>query len=193
MGLRRKFLANSDSCVLVYSFQGFQRNPTRRLHLSKRIYLVFMIDCCILHSTLNFSPSIVDSIHNPNWLYNKTPNRQIFFHLTLECQSKQSSGPPWILRFTVTKSFPSLDEDPPTVNVSAETIKARVAAGLILPPSPLISGKFSTQLASFSDSKISGLWFVRFAECLQKVASHRQANQLGILGSYQVLDIERYQ
>ena len=138
VGLRRKFLANSDSCVLVYSFQGFQRNPTRRLHLSKRIYLVFMIDCCILHSTLNFSPSIVDSIHNPNWLYNKTPNRQIFFHLTLECQSKQSSGPPWILRFTVTKSFPSLDEDPPTVNVSAETIKARVAAGLILPPSPLI-------------------------------------------------------
>jgi hypothetical protein len=40
---------------------------------------------------------------------------------------------------------------------------------------------------------ISGLWLVRFAERAQKVASRRQANQVGILGSYQVLDIERYQ
>ena len=41
--------------------------------------------------------------------------------------------------------------------------------------------------------RFRNFWLVRLAERVQKVASRRQAIQVGILGSYQVLDIERYQ
>ena len=136
-----------------------------------------MFDCCILHSILNFSigylkplifylqsndkyisrvvcyPSMVDSIYNPNCLYNKTPNRSDLLPPHAWVPLEQTKFRTAVVAF-YSDPFPSFDENSPTVNVSAKTIKARVVASFILPPSPLISGKFSTQLASFTTSSL---------------------------------------